>query len=110
MSTIRRIGLADFERLLAEWQPRRKITEFHLHCTWRPRRADYRGQATIEAMRAYHMGKGWSDIAQHLSIDPAGGIWTGRPWDKAPASASGHNGNSREGPFMIEVIGDFDEG
>lgn len=110
MSTIRRIALADFERLLEEWQPRRRITQFHLHCTDRPRRADFRGQATIEAMRAYHMGKGWSDIAQHLTVDPAGGLWTGRSWDVAPASALGHNGTAKAGPFMIEVIGNFDKG
>lgn len=110
MSTIRRIGLADFERLLAQWEPRRQITEFHLHCTDRPRRADFRGQATIEAMRAFHMGKGWSDIAQHLTVDPAGGLWTGRSWDSPPASAVGHNGTSRKGPFMIEVVGNFDKG
>lgn len=110
MSTIRRIGLADFERLLLQWRPRRKITEFHLHCTDRPRRADFRGQATIEAMRAFHMSKGWSDIAQHLTVDPAGGLWTGRSWDSPPASAAGKNGDALAGPFMIEVIGNFDKG
>ena len=110
MSTIRRIALVDFERLLDAWQPRRRIIQFHLHCTDRPRRADFRGQATIEAMRAYHMGKGWSDIAQHLTVDPAGGLWTGRSWDLAPASVLGHNGTSKAGPFMIEVIGNFDRG
>lgn len=110
MSTLRRITLVDLERLLEEWRPRRRITEFHLHCTDRPRRADFRGLATIEAMRAYHMGKGWSDIAQHLTVDPAGGLWTGRSWDSPPASAFGRNGTSQAGPFMIEVVGNFDKG
>jgi len=111
MSTSRRIGLADFEELLKQWVPIRRIDQFHLHCTDRPRRADFRGIATIEAMRTYHMKtNGWSDIAQHLTIDPAGGLWTGRSWDKAPASALGHNGSSRSGPFMIEVVGNFDTG
>ncbi|WP_312317273.1 caspase family protein [Stenotrophomonas sp.] len=110
MSTIQRIGLTDFIRLLNEWQPRRQINEFHLHCTDRPRRADFRGLATIEAMRRFHMSKGWSDIAQHLTVDPAGGLWTGRDWDRPPASAAGFNGSSQRGPFMIEVIGRFDEG
>ena len=27
-----------------------------------------------------------------------------------PASASGHNGNTHAGPFMFEMIGDFDTG
>ncbi len=111
MSTIQKIGFADFERLLAAWEPRRRITEFHVHHTWRPRHRDFRGLATIEAMRRYHIERaGMSDIAQHLTIDPFGGIWTGRPFDKAPASARGHNGSAHAGPFMIEMIGDFDAG
>lgn len=111
MGTIQKIGFADFERLLAAWEPRRRITEFHVHHTWRPRHRDFRGLATIEAMRRYHIERaGMSDIAQHLTIDPFGGIWTGRPFDKAPASARGHNGSAQAGPFMIEMIGDFDAG
>jgi hypothetical protein len=110
MSTIQRIGLSDFERLLEQWRPLRRITEFHLHCTDRPRHADFRGMASIEAMRNYHLSKGWSDIAQHLTVDPAGGLWTGRDWDRSPASAVGHNGSSSAGPFMIETVGLFDKG
>lgn len=111
MSTIQRLGLADFERLLDDWQPRRQIDEFHVHHTWRPRRADFRGLATVEAMRRYHVQHaGMSDIAQHLTIDPQGGLWTGRPFDKAPASIRGRNGDARRGPFMIEMVGNFDTG
>jgi hypothetical protein len=29
--------------------------------------------------RKFHMEQnGWSDLAQHLTIDPQGGLWTGR--------------------------------
>jgi hypothetical protein len=52
----------------------------------------------------------WSDIAQHLTIDAEGTIWTGRHWDLPPASARGHNGSEQSGPFMIEMIGNFDSG
>lgn len=111
MGTIRRIGIADFERLLDAWQPARRIDAFHVHHTWRPRHRDFRGIATIESMRRFHMQQmGMSDIAQHLSIDPLGGIWTGRSFDRPPGSARGHNGDARTGPFMIEMIGDFDVG
>lgn len=109
MSTIRKIGIADFERLLAAWEPRRSIDAFHVHHTWRPRHRDFRGLATVEAMRRYHIQHaGMRDIAQHLTIDPVGGLWTGRPFDQPPASARGHNGTPLRGPFMIEIVGDFD--
>lgn len=111
MGTIRRIGIADFERLLDAWEPARRIDALHVHHTWRPRHRDFRGIATIEAMRRFHVQQmGMSDIAQHLSIDPLGGIWTGRSFDRPPGSARGHNGDARQGPFMIELIGDFDHG
>jgi hypothetical protein len=37
-------------------------------------------------------------------------IWLGRDWNAPPASAKGYNGNSQSGPFMFEIIGDFDVG
>ena len=62
-------------------------------------------------MWRYHVETNqWSDIAQHVSIGPEGAIWTGRNWNNAPASSTGHNGNAEFGPFMIEMIGDFDLG
>ena len=89
----------------------RKITEVHVHHTWRPRGSQYQGEQTVRGMWRYHtQDLGWSDIAQHVSIAPDGSIWTGRPWDRPPASAKGFNGNPMAGPFMIEVIGDFDRG
>lgn len=110
-SPIRRITTAQFALLAQPAQLTRQITAVHLHHTWRPRRQDFRGLATIEAMRKFHMEQNhWSDIAQHLTIDPQGGLWTGRNWNMAPASASGHNGTAVEGPFMIEMVGDFDQG
>lgn len=110
---IRKLSLVDFTELLSTARLTREIDAVHLHHTWRPRHKDFRGLATIEAMRRYHMSeqpgkRAWIDIAQHLTIDPAGGIWTGRNWNVPPASAVRHNGSSRKGPFMIEMVGDFD--
>lgn len=108
---IRRITTAQFALLALPSQITRQIAAVHVHHTWRPRRHDFRGLATIEAMRRFHMEQnGWRDIAQHLTIDPQGGLWTGRNWNLAPASAVGHNGTPSEGPFMIEMVGDFDTG
>lgn len=89
----------------------RKIDSVHLHHTWRPTRSQFKGLATIQGMRDYHVNHNkWSDIAQHLTIDPQGLVWTGRNWNAPPASQAGRNGTAEAGPFMIEMIGDFDQG
>jgi hypothetical protein len=108
----RRLTTDQFLSLLAAVRPglTRTITAVHLHHTWRPNRAQFRGLASIEAMRTYHLGLGWDDIAQHLTIDPSGISWTGRNWNLPPASQKGHNGTRDAGPFMIETVGDFDQG
>lgn len=106
-----RLTLAQFQLLLPDRHAlTREIRAVHLHHTWRPARAEFRGLHTVEAMRRYHLGLGWEDIAQHLTIDPAGGLWTGRNWNRPPASSRGFNGTSAAGPFMIEMVGNFDTG
>lgn len=111
MSRFIPLTLDEFSDLLSRFAFTRRIDSAHLHHTWRPNHAQYRGVDTIEAMWRYHTkNKGWSDIAQHVSIAPDGTIWTGRNWNMPPASASGYNGNAMSGPFMIETIGDFDVG
>jgi Caspase domain/N-acetylmuramoyl-L-alanine amidase len=89
----------------------RQISAVHIHHTWRPRASQWRGLATVEAMRRVHMQtNGWSDIAQHITIGPDGSVWSGRHLDRSPASAVGHNGSASDGPLMIELVGDFDTG
>ncbi len=103
--------IEQFEALVKNYNWKRKINAVHMHHTWRPNHAQYRGHATIQAMWRFHTQvNGWSDIAQHITIAPDGTIWTGRAWNTPPASAAGHNGNSSAGPFMFEIIGDFDTG
>ena len=107
----RRLTLSQFRLLLPDASVLiRRIDAVHVHHTWRPSRDDFRGADTIEAMRLFHREQGWIDIAQHLTIDPTGGLWTGRNWNLPPASAQGHNGHAAAGPFMVEIVGDFDEG
>ena len=107
----RRLTLEEFTAVLDRFPFTRRINAVHMHHTWRPNHAQYRGHESIVAMWRFHTEQnGWSDIAQHVTIGPDGSIWTGRNWNLAPASASGHNGNSRAGPFMFEMIGDFDVG
>nr|WP_158651824.1 caspase family protein [Marinobacterium profundum] len=101
----------EFSELLAQFSFTRRINMVHVHHTWRPNHAQYRGHASIEGMWRHHtQTNGWRDIAQHVSIGPEGAIWLGRNFNLSPASAAGHNGSLDSGPFMIEVIGDFDLG
>jgi hypothetical protein len=106
-----KLTIDEFEDLVDSFNFTRKIDAVHMHHTWKPNHSQYRGLQTIQAMWEFHtITNGWSDIAQHISIAPDGSIWTGRNWNKPPASAAGYNGNSRQGPFMFEMIGDFDTG
>ncbi|HEX8443458.1 MAG TPA: caspase family protein [Allosphingosinicella sp.] len=101
----------EFAALVRDFPWKRRVGEVHLHHTWRPTQRDYSGRRTIEGMWRHHtQTNGWSDIAQHVSTAPDGTIWIGRNFNWAPASAAGFNGNSSAGPFMIEMIGDFDIG
>ncbi len=52
---IRRITAAQFGLLAQPTQLTRKIAAVHVHHTWRPPRQDFRGLATVEAMRKFHM-------------------------------------------------------
>lgn len=106
-----RLSRPAFAELLARFRFTRAVREVHMHHTWRPNHADYTGIATIQAMADYHVRvRGWSDIAQHVSVAPDGSLWTGRSWNQSPASSVGHNGTAAAGPFMFEIIGNFDVG
>ncbi len=99
----------EFAAVLDQYPFSRQINAVDMHHTWRPQQSQYVGQRTVENMWRYHtQDLGWSDNAQHLTIAPDGTIWTGRDWNRIPASARGHNGSSHAGPFMLEIIGDFD--
>lgn len=106
-----RLTVKQFADVLQAFPFRRRITAVHMHHTWQPNHANWRGQASMEGMWRFHtQERGFSDIAQHLTIDPEGLVWTGRSWNNAPASAVGHNGNGVAGPFMFEAVGNFDKG
>ena len=109
--TFQRLSLAQFSQLLEKFPFTRQVNAVHMHHTWRPARADFKGHATIVSMWRFHtQDMGWRDIAQHITIDPEGFIWLGRNWNLPPASAAGHNGNAQFGPFMFEMVGNFDSG
>lgn len=107
----RRLSTSEFADLLARFPFTRRVNQVHMHHTWSPTRAQWRGLASVQAMADFHVHtNGWSDIAQHLTIAPDGFVWTGRNWNQAPASSSGFNGSRDVGPFMFETVGNFDAG
>lgn len=111
MSRFKRMLCPDFAEEVMNFGWKRRINEVHFHHTWRPNHDQWKGEASMKGMYHHHVvNNGWSDMAQHLTIDPTGGLWIGRNWNKAPASSRGRNGNRRRGPFMVEVVGDFDKG
>ena len=86
----------------------RRIWRIDMHHTWQPAHADYDGEPCIARMCQFHVGtRKFDDIAQHVSIAPDGLIWTGRDWNKTPASVGGV---LNRGAFMFEAIGNFDAG
>ena len=102
-----------FAELIMKFDFKRKINAVHMHHTWRPNHSQYDrndGHRTILGMFVHHTRVNkWQDIAQHITIAPDGSVWLGRNWNLPPVSAAGHNGNSQIGPFMFEIIGDFDQ-
>jgi len=102
------LDVDEFCRLLARFPFDRTITAVHLHHTGRIRRAAWHGYETLRAMWYTHtLQQGWSDLAQHLTIDPNGTLWTGRDWNRPPCSCPYQNGDAQRGPFMLTLIGDF---
>ena len=102
---------------LFKWS--RKLTAIHVHATWNPTKQNWidevkskgSGVQLVKNMRAYHVNvKRWLDIGQHLTIGADGTLWSGRNWNWAPASDPGDNGTSLTGPFMFDMVGNFDLG
>lgn len=104
------LSLEEFTILLEQFPFTRQIAAVDLHHTGQPNHAQDRGIATLEALYQLHTRiYGWQDIAQHLTIASDGSLWTGRSWNQPPVSIAGYNGNRRNGPLMITLIGNFNE-
>jgi hypothetical protein len=105
------LAIEAFAAEVAAFAWRRRIWRIDMHHTFIPDHARWRelGSAgCCAAMRHHHVeGRGFEDIAQHVTIAPDGTIWTGRDWNRTPASV-GFGMNA--GVFMFEMIGNFDIG
>ncbi len=104
------LSLDEFARLLSRFPFERRLDGIHLHHTWRPDAEEWRGVSTLRVLwHTATLQLGWSDIAQHLTIDPAGQLWTGRDWNRPPCSIPWRNGKRDSGPFMITIVGNFND-
>ena len=115
--SFRRYTLVEYIAYLRTFVGKVRFTQVHMHHTWVPAHSHWykmkNKMDVITGMWRYHTDtRGFSDIAQHVTIDPEGYIWDGRSLLSPPASATNYNDsdNDRFHPFMFEMIGDFDEG
>lgn len=110
-SKFRALTQQQFLAEVAEFDWQRRVWRIDMHHTFRPDHARWReigSAACVEGMRRAHVeGRGFADIAQHVSIMPDGEIWTGRDWNMTPASVGSV---MNLGVFMLEAVGNFDMG
>lgn len=91
--------------------------ELHIHHTWSPCIADFSGSnhlALQKGMRNYHVNnRGFSDIAQHLTLFPDGNFLFGRNLKEEPCSSYGCRPDgsywNQDFVLMVETIGNFDK-
>ena len=104
----RAMTIDEFANEVAAFPWARPVFRVDMHHTWFPSHADWKGAESVDGMWTYHTrDRNFEDIAQHVSIAPDGIIWSGRDWNKTPASI-GCNMNANV--FMFETVGNFDEG
>ncbi|TCO79140.1 peptidoglycan recognition protein family protein [Marinisporobacter balticus] len=111
MRRFKQYTVQEYLKYLRSLKLSRKITEVHLHHTWKPTKKGYisakNKEKVIWGMWQYHTKTlKWSDIGQHISLAPDGTVWDGRPVNNIPASIKDHNSYG----IAIEMIGDFDTG
>ncbi len=83
----------------------RRINMIVVHHTWAPTAAQYRGRATIVAVRDYHMKhRKWGDNGYHLMVGPNGDLWACRPVQRAGAHTLNYNAHS----IGISCVANFD--
>lgn len=74
----------------------RPLNEIIVHCT--ATRAEWMkdkpANAKVDAVKEWHLNRGWSDIGYHYLIDRDGTLATGRPLEKVGAHVKGHNTGS----------------
>jgi len=100
---------SEFSSWLQQQSISREIKTIQQHHTWIPKYEHFHGDNHFtlqESMKASHLERNFSDIAQHLTIFPDGKICSGRSMNIMPAGIKGAN----KGAVCIENLGNFDVG
>lgn len=92
----------------------RLISQIFLHHTWKPTIAEWRGYATILAMKTYYQRQLWTDAqgrqrqgwtaGPHIFVAPDG-IWLFTDLNRDGIGVKGHNAGTRH----VEMVGDYDQ-
>ena len=77
-------------------------TKIVIHHTWRPTTQEWQGQKSINGLKTFYEGKGWS-AGPHLFIGEDG-IWLFSPMNLVGV----HSGEGNTKSIGIEVVGDYD--
>lgn len=100
--------LDEFKDWLGKQNFKRTIKLIQLHHTYIPNYSHFQGNnhfGLLISIKNSHLQRGFSDIAQNITIFPDGMIAICRPFDIAPAGIKGAN----EYGICIENIGNFDK-
>jgi hypothetical protein len=104
----RKLSLAEFEEYVnkkdfGELPP----TFMVIHHTWKPTVAQWQGQKSINGLKSYYEGKGWT-AGPHLFI-AEDGIWLFTDMYDVGIHTGAGNGNLKDGYSIgIEVVGNYD--
>ena len=104
------MNIQEFSDWLDQEPVERSVLLIQNHHTFQPSYKQFTGSnhfAMLEGMKAFHVNvRGFSDIAQNITVFPDGIIAICRPLEVAPAGIKGANAHG----ICIENIGDFDAG
>lgn len=112
-NNIRQVSLAEL-KIIAERAPKGKWNEIIVHHFASPSAAQYKGKATWNGVRSYHMNsRGWTDIGYHAGVGPDGSIWLLRHSDsggyRGPLAAFGaHCTDHNAHGLGVVLAGNFD--
>ena len=108
MTGFKKYTAEEYESYLKDFDFKRAITKIQLHHTYSPNIKAFNGNNHMElqkGMKNYHVKeRGFSDIAQNLTIFPDGVVVSGRDLNVKPAGIS----NANTGAICIECLGNFD--